>query len=242
MGIFFKKEQAAGFTKQSDDLHSISMKQTASVWKWWVKAYFMYLNYIYLPFSWSSVKIRPFLSRKKDLQRLDAAEFHFRVPPEQRWSPLNPQLTHCLFKPIGHEPQVIRGHLSLNFCYSPQQKLGFATLTGIFRGFLCCPLAEQYKLHTPMKTIHAGSAWGWHRHSSGFMHRFKPELEAAEEMRHEGGGNTGRNCCCTSWSSGTTLHPSTSKKIRLILKYSIRKSSQKCWSKWGLTDFNLLIN
>lgn len=54
------------------------------------------------------------------------------------------------------------------------------------------------------------------RHSSEIMHMFKLELEAAEEMRYEGRGNISRNCCCTSWSSGTTLHSSTFKKIGLI--------------------------
>lgn len=123
MGIFWNKEQAIGFTKQSNDLHCVSMKQITCVWKLLVKAYFIYLNYIYLPFSSSSVKIMPFWSRKKAFQRLDTDELHCRVSPEQRWSPLNPQLIHCLFKPIAREPQVICGHLRWNFCYLPQQKL-----------------------------------------------------------------------------------------------------------------------
>lgn len=165
-----------------------------------------------------------------------AAELHCRVSAEQRWSPLNPQLTLCLFKPIGPEPQVICGHLRWNFCYLPQQKSFFATLPGIFRAFLWFQLAEQYQLHPQMKTIHAGSTWGWHRHCSEFMHMFKPELGAAEEMRHEWGGNTGRNCCCTSWSSGTTLHSSKFKKTRAyieILDYEIlTKMLKQVRSNW----------
>lgn len=108
--------------------------------------------------------------------------------------------------------------------YLPQQKL-FLLPWLISLGPFCVLNWQSntrfiHKWRQFMQTAHGTD----NTNSSEIMHIFKPELEAAEEMKQEGGGDMSRICSYTSWSSGTTLHSSTFKKIGLILKYSIMKS------------------
>lgn len=58
-------------------------------------------------------------------------------------TPESPQLTHCLFKLIGNEAQVMRGHLRWNFSLLAIAKGFSASLTDILRAFLCFKVEGQ---------------------------------------------------------------------------------------------------
>lgn len=88
----------------------------------------IYLNDIYWPFSWSSLRITPISAETaqnscRGLQRAGTAEPPPTVSAQHRWSPHNPQLTHCSVKLIGHEAQVIQSHLRLTLRCLARQKI-----------------------------------------------------------------------------------------------------------------------